>query len=210
MRKLALLFALASAPAAWAQYTEVWFSGGETFYKNSGLGSFSTLGGSPNDLKLDDGFRFGFRMNINTDTLLGYEFLYAYSRAQLVSTVPASTTGPSISTKQGMAAHTYGGAVLLHANHEGNRFRPFAAGGVEAINFVPPGSSATSGGGDTKFGFNYGAGLKIRLTDLIGLRLDARQYTVPKPFQGSRYGIPTPANGWIRLNELSVGVGIMF
>jgi len=189
------------------------FSGGETFYRNTGLGSFAVLGGSPNDIKLDSsGFRFGFRMNINTDSLLGYEVLYQYSRAQLVSTVPdlSSATAPNVTVKQGMAAHTYGGAALLHMNHEGNRVRPFAAGGVQAVNFVPPGASIYSGGNDTKFGFNYGGGVKFRLTDLIGLRFDARQYTVPKPFQSTRFGIANPAHGWIRLNELSVGIGIMF
>jgi hypothetical protein len=211
MRKLALLFALACAPSAWAQYLEAWFNGGQTFYKNAGLGSFSVLGGSKDDLKLDDGFRFSIRLAFNGDSYFGHEVQYAYSRAQLVQTIPATTIGGTATTsKQGMAVHMGGYNFLAYANHEGNRFRPFATGGVGFMNFVPPGSSAYSGGGDNKFGFNYGGGLKIRARGPIGFRVDVRQYASGKPFQSTRFAIPTPAKGWIRMNEISAGVGMVF
>jgi len=212
MRKLALLFALTCAPAAWAQYGEIWFSAGETIYRNNGLGSFAVLGGSKNDIRLEDGFRFGFRVAFNGDSLFGHEVQYAYSRAQLAVTTPATTIGgATITTKQGMAAHIGGYNFLVYANHEGNRFRPFGTGGVHFANFVPPGASAYSGGGDNKFGFNYGGGLKVRVAGPFAIRLDVRQYTNPKPFQNtSRYGITTPANGWLRMNEFSAGFGMVF
>jgi opacity protein-like surface antigen len=202
MRKLALLFLLACAPAAWAQYGEIWFSGGEMFYKNAGLGTQATLGGSDNDVHLENGFRFAFRVALNGDSLFGHEVQYAYNRTQLV------ISSPSGSAKAGMAVHIGGYNFLLYANHEGNRFRPFATGGVHFANFVWPGLSAYSGGGDNKFGFSYGGGLKVRVRGPIALRIDARQYTNPKPFQHNYplYG----AGGWIRMNELSAGVGFVF
>lgn len=206
MRKLALLFALACAPSAWAQYGEIWFSAGEMLYKNNGLGSFALLGGSTDDIRLEDGFRFGFRVAFNGDSLFGHEVQYAYNRAQFVIAQP----GTSVTSKQGMAVHIGGYNFLLYANHEGNRFRPFATGGVHFANFVPPGSSAARGGGDNKFGFSYGGGLKVRVTGPIAVRVDLRQYTNPKPFQSSRFGLPTTADGWIRMNELSAGVGFVF
>jgi hypothetical protein len=71
-------------------------------------------------------------------------------------------------------------------------------------NYVPPGSSATSGGGDNKFGFNYGGGVKVRVTSLFGLRFDVRQSTTPKPFD-----LPL-REGWLRQTEISAGFGVIF
>ncbi|MEI9811685.1 MAG: hypothetical protein WDO18_02990 [Acidobacteriota bacterium] len=64
-----------------------------------------------------------------------------------------------------MAVHTGGYNYLIYANHEGNRVRPFATGGLQFSNYVPPGSSAYNGGGSNKFGFNYGGGVKVRALD---------------------------------------------
>ena len=46
-----------------------------------------------------------------------------------------------------MAIHQGGYNFLLYATPEGTRIRPFATGGVVFANYVPPGASATSGGG---------------------------------------------------------------
>ena len=73
MKKLALLFTLVcAAPAAWAQYGEVWFSAGQSMYQNSGLGTSAVVGGSQNDFKLGDGCRFAFRIGFNGDGLIGH------------------------------------------------------------------------------------------------------------------------------------------
>jgi hypothetical protein len=103
-----------------------------------------------------------------------------------------------------MAIHQGGYNFLLYATNEGTRIRPFATGGVGFANYVPPGASATSGGGSNKFGVNYGGGVKMRITSLFGARLDVRQYTTPKPF-----GLPL-AQGWIRQTEISAGFGVLF
>jgi hypothetical protein len=47
--------------------------------------------------------------------------------------------------------------------------------------FTYPGYSAFSRG-DTKFGYNYGAGIKFLLTDKYGLRFDVRDHVTGKPF----------------------------
>ena len=102
-----------------------------------------------------------------------------------------------------MAIHQGFYNFLLYATKEGSRVRPFGTGGVHFSNFVPPGSSAGQGGGNTKFGVNYGAGIKVRLTSMFGLRFDFRQYATGKPF-----GLPQ-ANGWLRQNEISASFGLM-
>jgi hypothetical protein len=195
MRKLLLaLFFVAGTNAAWAQSGEAFFSAGESILSNAGLGSASPTG-SPNDYQLDDGFRFGFRFGFNSAGHLGHEFQYAYSRTHLFF------QGADLG---GMAIHQGGYNFLYYANKDGARIRPFATGGVHFSNFVPPGSSATSGGGSTKFGLNYGAGVKIILTSLFAIRFDIRRYETTKPFD------LLMNDGWLHQTEVSAGFGIHF
>jgi opacity protein-like surface antigen len=197
MQRLAVLCLLA-APAAWGQYFETWFTGGKSLMSNGGLGTIQPIGGNPDDVELTDGLRFGFRVAFNGDRLWGHEIFYAYNQTDL----RYNTTTPPV--EQGMAIHNFGYNFLFYANHEGNRFRPFATGGVQMANYVPPGSHALSGGGSLKFGVNYGGGLKIRIAGPWAVRLDLRQYTTPKPFN-----LPLQ-EGWIRQNEISAGIGFVF
>lgn len=194
MRKLAVMLFLACASSAWGQLFEVWFNGGQSLLSNKGLGTLAASGGSKNDVTLEDGFRFSFRMTLNNESHFGHEVQYAYSRTQL----------NILGAEQGMAIHQGGYNFLIYATPEGTRVRPFATGGVMFANYVPPGSSATSGGGDNKFGFNYGGGVKVRVTSLFGVRFDVRQYTTPKPFD-----LPL-REGWLRQTEVSAGFGVLF
>lgn len=198
MKKLAVVLFLACAGSAWGQLFEVWFNGGQSLLSNKGLGSDlpASAGGLKNDFALEDGFRFSIRMDLNNESHFGHEVQYAYSRSKLDAPGSLPT---------GMAIHQGGYNFLLYATPEGTRIRPFATGGIGFANYVPPGSSASSGGGDNKFGFNYGGGVKVRVTSLFGLRLDVRQYTTPKPFS-----LPYLREGWIRQTEVSAGFGVMF
>jgi opacity protein-like surface antigen len=201
MKKLAVLFALAlAAPAARAQYMEFWFNGGQSIFTNNNLGTGAQVGGREDDVTLGDGFRWSLRFDFNGESLLGQEIQYAYSRAQL-----QFRSNGNVLVEQGMAVHTASYNMLLHANHEGNRFRPFVTGGIGFSTYTPPGASALSGGGDTKYGFNYGAGLKVRVAGPWAVRFDIRQYTTPKPFNTLDL-----SSGWIRQNEISAGIGMVF
>ena len=200
MKRFAVLLSLACAGSAWGQSFEVWFNGGQSLMSNRGLGTLLPFGGTKDDVQLDDGFRFSIRMALNNDSHFGHEVQYAYSRSKLnIAAQPGIT--PS---DDGMAIHQGGYNFLLYATREGTRVRPFATGGIGFANFVPPGSSATSGGGSNKFQINYGGGVKVRVTSLFGLRFDVRQYTSPKPFGLSL------AQGWLRQTEVSGGFGVMF
>jgi len=194
MRKLAVVLVLTCAASAWGQSFEVWFNGGQSLMSNNGIGTLATFGGNKDDVKLDDGFRFSFRMTLNNDNRFGHEVQYAYNRTQLdISGV-----------KQGMAIHQGGYNFLLYATKEGTRIRPFATGGIGFANFVPPGASPASGGGNSKFQVNYGGGVKVHVASIFGVRLDVRQYTSPKPFS-----LPL-AEGWLRQTEISGGFGVQF
>lgn len=173
---------------AFGQVLEVAVGGGVSRLVNTGLGKVDATSTQQDDYSLKGGFRINFRLTTNSGDHFGHEFGYAYNRTDL------QQTGGSA---QGMAIHQGFYNYLLYPTREGARIRPFAAGGLHFNNYVPPGASATSGGGSTKFGINYGGGIKIRLTEKFMLRFDGRQYINPKPF-----GLINPG-GWIRMNEIS-------
>jgi hypothetical protein len=188
---------LSAAPAAWGQYFEIWFNGGKSFIANGGLGTASLIGGNKNDIELTDGTRFGFRVAFNSDRLWGHEIFYAYNNTHL------RVNQPPPATEQHMSYHQFGYNFLFYANHEGNRFRPFATGGLQMVNYVPPGGNAFYNS-NLKFGVNYGCGIKIRVAGPWAMRFDVRQYTNPKPFD-----FPLK-EGWLRQNEVSAGIGVVF
>jgi opacity protein-like surface antigen len=211
---LAVAFLL-GAGSAWAQSADFWFDAGESLISSS-LGAdpaycstgaiCQSVGDTGNDLKLGNGFRFGFRFGFNMKDHFGHEIQYAYSRTSLScndvgSNVCLLYESPT-AIKEGMAIHEGGYNFLAYGTKEGSRIRPFGTAGVEFANYVPPGQSAAYGGGSTKFGFNYGAGVKIKLKGFWGIRFDFRQYTTPKPF-----GFPL-ANGWLHQEEVTAGFGV--
>jgi hypothetical protein len=172
-----------------AQMTEAAVSLGVSRLSNAAIGSSGSI-----PISLDNGFRLGFRLTLNPKLFFGHEIGYAYSRTGFVTTPPQGGLGTAI--HQG----TY--AFLAYATKEGSRIRPFAAGGAHFSNYAYPGFSALSGGGQSKFGFNYGAGVKIRVGEIFMIRFDGRQYMTPKPF-----GFPG-SSGLLRQNEISAGFGL--
>jgi opacity protein-like surface antigen len=188
--------ALAVPCVSFGQVAEFWVGGGESVMTNGAIGSTDPAG-QPNDVQLTDGFRINFRLTLNTGTIFGHEVGYAYNRTQL----KFADQNPPV--EQGMAAHQGFYDFLLYATKEGSRIRPFAAGGVQFTNFVPPGSSASQGGGQTKFGINYGFGIKARVSSRFAIRADFRQYNMGKPFD-----LPL-ASGRLKQNEISAGFGFV-
>jgi len=51
---------------------------------------------------------------------------------------------------------------------------------------------------------NYGGGIKLRVTPIIGLRFDVREYSSGKPFKF------TGESGWMNQLEASVGASFLF
>ena len=174
--------------AAHGQVAEFNVSGGVSKLQNKDLAS---------GLSLDDGWRLAFRIGLNSWTFFGQEFGYAYNRSKLLG------DGQDLG---GMAIHQGFYNLLAYATPEGTRIRPFVTGGGHFSNFVPPGASATQGQGSTKFGVNYGGGIKARVSEKYQVRVDFRQYVTGKPFGGNN-GLPV--SGTLRQNEISVGFGFV-
>ncbi len=185
----------AGAGLASAQVAEFSLSGGVSRFGNTSLGTNMDSAGNISKVTINDGFRLAFRFSLNTYKFMGHEFGYAYSR----SGVNLGTGGSvPMSIQQGFYD------FLLYATPEGARIRPFAAGGAQFSSFFPPGASIYYGNQETKFGVNYGGGIKMRVTPIIGLRFDVREYSSGKPFKF------TGESGWMNQLEASVGASFLF
>ena len=186
---------LAGASLASAQVAEFSLSGGVSRFGNTSLGTTADSAGNISKVTLNNGFRLAFRFSLNTYKFMGHEFGYAYSR----SGVNLGSGGSvPMSIQQGFYD------FLLYATPEGARIRPFAAGGAQFSSFFPPGASIYYGNQETHFGVNYGGGIKMRVTPIIGLRFDVREYSSGKPFKF------TGESGWMNQLEATVGASFLF
>ena len=166
MRKLLFAAAFcACATVASAQVAEISVSGGVSRFGGASLIT------NP-DITLNNGFRLAVRLTLNTYQFFGHEIGYGYAHSSAEIPGQGSFALP---------VHSGFYNFLAYATREGSRIRPFATGGVQFSSFFPPGSSAYYGNQATKFGINYGGGLKFRLTGPWGARIDLRQYNTGKP-----------------------------
>ena len=190
-------FLLLSSAAAFGQSFDATVSGGASVITHNVLGPdiFSSGATASSEVRLNNGFRLAFRLGFDLKEHVGVEVGYAYNRSQL------HFDGPPV-TNEGFGIHQGFADALYYFTPEKLRIRPFVAGGIQFSNFVPPGASAQYGQGENKFGVNYGAGVKARITDKWEVRGDFRQYEQGKPF-----GLG--ASGRLFLNEISVGFGIV-
>jgi Outer membrane protein beta-barrel domain len=187
-----LLFAC--APVSSAQVGEVSLNFGWALMKDNVLGIVADLSGT--QYRIDDGFNVAGRFTLNTRKFVGHEFGYSYSRTKLAA---AGFSGnQELSTHQGFYD------FLLYALPEGSRIRPFAAGGAQFTTFVPPGASAAYGQGTTKYGGNFGGGIKVKINSMFLLRVDARDYVTGKPFK------LVNQSGTLHQIEVTAGLGLMF
>jgi hypothetical protein len=194
MRLASLVFLLGTCAAvSSAQVGEISLSFGDSIFKDNLLGAFD----SATQYKVKDGFRISARLTLNTKRFIGHEFGYGYSRSKLGLTGGASD-------EASMPVHQGFYDFLLYASPEGSRIRPFVAGGAQFSTFVPPGASVTYGTGTTKYGGNFGGGVKVKLTSIFALRLDGRDYVTTKPFD-----LPGKS-GALHQIEVSAGLGLYF
>jgi opacity protein-like surface antigen len=181
---------LAAATTCPAQVFEIGGFGGVSRLRNRDIGTLQV--GSVDRISIQDGWRMGMRMTFNQWQFAGYEVGYAYNRAnwRLESTPPEQA---------GSAIHQGMFNFLLYGTREGSTVRPFATGGAHFSNFIYPGLSVTQGGGSNKIGYNYGGGVKVKVSPKYAIRLDYRQYVTGKPFD-----LPNQS-GRIRQIEISAG-----
>ena len=213
MRLLGLV--LVCSTFAFAQSFEASVSGGRVIFpsKNAEIGT-ATADPASGTYKMKDGFRIGLRMTLNSWRFMGHEFGYGYSHTSVEAPSVTTSTGTGLPSQPGVPttqtipaqnisvpAHQGFYDFLVYAAPEGFRVRPFAAGGVQFTAFSQPG--AYYGNRETKYGINYGGGLKVKLKENWGMRFDARQYNMGKPFKLSN------ASGRLLMWEFTGGVSFM-
>ena len=197
MRKWSVLFIFCACSSilALGQTAEISVNGGV-----SRMGkNYATAGGGDNTpIEFTQGFRLAFRFTWNMGKFFGHEVGYGYSRTHLkYESSPTQDIAP-VSLHQGFYD------FLINATPEGKRVRPFACGGVQFTSFYPPGASSY-GGSITKFGINYGGGIRVKLTPVWGIRADFRQYAMGRPDFGFANN-----SGWMRLTEMTGGFAFLF
>jgi opacity protein-like surface antigen len=193
------LLAAASAATAYGQVGEVSLSGGTSRMNQNSLGSLSDGAGGTSAATVDTNFRLGLRLTLNSYRFFGHEFGYAYNRGAL------KISGGGSSIEYGMPIHQGMYNFLAYATPEGSKIRPYGTGGVHFSTFYPPGASVFQGNGITKFGYNYGAGLKVRVTETWMTRFDFRDYVTGKPDFGF-----ANLSGRLHQVEISAGIGMAF
>lgn len=207
MKRLSLLLAMGCfSTMAWGQAGEFWFNYGWSIMDGTpGLGTDVAFSNSSNDITLNNSYRFSFRFNFNYKDHYGAEVGYAFNHMFLnFDQAAASALGSSAPVSLAMHMHQ-GNFNALYYPFTGTdaHIRPFVTAGVEFDNFVPPGGSSYSG--STKFGANFGGGVKVHIHGIWAARLDAREYVTAKPSFGFLNN-----SGSLWQTEISAGVGIGF
>ncbi len=195
MRYFAAVIGLAFSGMAFGQTGELWFNYGRSLLSNNGIGTLSAFGGSPNDIKLDDGYRFSFRFGFNIGDHLGAEVQYAFNHTQLDQN----------GAKTAMHFHQPGFNALYYVTSDKVRIRPFATAGIIVNDFIPPGG-AINYGSQNKIGASFGGGVKVHVKGIWAVRFDVREQVSGKP----DFGILAGASGPLWQTEVSGGIGIGF
>jgi opacity protein-like surface antigen len=195
MRKVLFLAGFcACASIASAQVAEFSLSGGVSRFGGASLINDPTAG----NITLGDGFRLGIRLTLNTYRFFGHEIGYGYAHSSI--SVPGQGS-------VGMPVHAFFYDFLVYGTPEGSKIRPFACGGIGFNSFFPPGTSVYYGNQQTKFGINYGGGLKFRIKGPWGARVDIRQYNTGKPDILQTSVAPS---GRLKQTEITAGVSYNF
>jgi opacity protein-like surface antigen len=206
MKKYLPVLLIAFSGALRAQSGEFWVDGGASILANNYIGAV-TPDGNPDAVKLDDGFRVGIRFTWNSAGHFGHEGQYAYNRSRLSDSTGTLLVQPG---SAGMAIHQIGYNLLYYLNptNKNEKIRPFFTAGVHMDSFSAPSPLyANIAGGSPRMGFNYGGGVKYRISSLFALRFDVRGYDTAKPnWDGALYR----QGGLLQQFETSVGLGVYF
>lgn len=173
---LSVLALLALSQQGASQSLELGITGGYGAFRDNSLLSGPAQDGATEEFRIADGVRIGGRMAFNPSRYLGHEISYSYQHSGLEYLL-----GPDAEDLGTVRAHNTYYNVVAHAFPEGSYFRPFVTGGGGFTSFFLPGLPSFSGYGDTKFGYNYGAGIKVNFF-AYGIRVDVRDHITGKPF----------------------------
>jgi hypothetical protein len=106
-----------------------------------------------------------------------------------------------------MEIHQAGYNFMYYFGSRESTVHPFATGGIHVEDLVLPGSITAPSDTSVKFGFNYGLGVKIKLSTMFGFRADVRESETGKPSWGGAF---PSGGGLLHQTEVSAGLGVYF
>jgi len=205
--KTCLPFLLFLVPGAlWAQSGEVWIDAGASILATNDLGSPSPAGTS-NDDHLGDGYRIGVRFDYDSAGRFGHELQYSYNHTDL-NDKTGLLIPPGASTSGAINQFGYNLLYYLNATGDEAKVRPFFTAGFHVNDYVLPYSAPNRDFADSwRPGFNYGGGMKFKLSPLFGWRFDIRCYDTGKPNWSSLF---YKQGGLLQQFEATAGIGLYF
>ena len=153
-------------------------------------------------IKLDETRSYGLLLSLKQDPDVSYDFLFSRQNTQLQ---PDSPTGSTESLR--LDYYQIGGTVF----YDYDKLLPFVTGGLGATHISPANDAFSS---ETKFSLSLGGGLKVPLTQHLGLRFEARGYGTVVGSSGAILcsgGCVVKFNGSLFMQfEASAGLSVAF
>ena len=186
------------------------------------------IGAPPINLNLSygDEFLYGARFNILSRGHWGGEFSYSY-QSNSVTLARQDSSGRQVELDGGVH-HFFYNMIFNLMRYEKSKVVPFVTGGVGlaayALSDEARAKAADPGGygignlrpSDKRFAYNYGFGVKAKVTSRIGVRADFRHIFSDVP----SYGLPKessnpnqvvlPIQGKLQMFEASAGIYFHF
>jgi len=219
----ALLLFLFAAKSTFAQESNLraTFFGSGSFLK--GERSFKVDGDAKRS-NFASGGKIGARFTVDLDSHLAVEAAYGYGTNNL-RILDVGT--PTITRAFGTRIHQFTGNMSYYFSEAHPGLRPFVTAGLGFMRINPTSNAKSAAAiqfvndpatimSNTKFEFNYGAGLEVAASDHFGFRFDLRDHLAGIP----RYGVPEapaagvadffPVSGLIHDVEVSGGIVFYF
>ena len=153
-------------------------------------------------IDLDETRSYGLLLSLKQDPDVSYDFLFSRQNTRLV---PDSPTGSTESLR--IDYYQIGGTVF----YDYDKLLPFVTGGLGATRISPANDAYSS---ETKFSLSLGGGLKVPLTQHLGLRFEARGYGTVVGSSGAILcsgGCVVKFNGSLFMQfEASAGLSVAF
>jgi hypothetical protein len=200
---------LAFLGSAWAQTYEVSIVHGWARMSKVPLGSNDAENPVDDDTRFRNGSSTGIRLTLNTRGYYGHELSFLHTRAGIRTSVLQAdgTTKTPFEGRVNIEQAFYN--FLMYMMPRGERWRPYITGGLQAAQSGNPKVDGWLGSMTRNYGFNYGAGIKLKLHKHFLVRLDAREYFTGMPYN-LRFTDVSLGNKMLRQQEASFGLDFGF
>ena len=201
---------LAFLGSAWAQTYEVSIFRGFARMGKAPLGSNNSDTPVDNETTFRNGWSTGIRLTLNMRGYYGHEVGFMHTRAGIRTSILQTdgTTMTPVESHVNIEQAFYN--FLIYMMPKGERWRPYMTGGVQTAKTGNPRIDGWQAVAMRNFGFNYGAGIKFKLSKHFLVRLDARDYLTGKPYADLSFKDSTRRGSLVRQQEASFGLDFGF